>query len=281
MSTSEHRLAANRVNALGSTGPVTLDGKKASSQNAIRHGLLSAKLLLDDEDPTEFQALFSYLSHSLSPVGAMEEILVERIAIAIWRQRRLVRSEGASLSLSRLGKQVAGGVSAELRRGYGSEVKAEELAPFDPDSVEWCRKALEELEGLSTLDLASISDHAPLVHGQIESDADDDESIEQFLAGRKGGLKTYLAELSQWCREQLREAGARPMIVAVAELVRSKRVVLADEALELMARYQTTLDNQLYKALRALRHAQEWRLKTLQPLPAHEPETPVEVAEAA
>lgn len=31
-----------------------------------------------------------------------------------------------------------------------------------------------------------------------------------------------------------------------------------------MARYQTTLDNQLYKALRAFREAQEWRLKTLE-----------------
>ena len=31
-----------------------------------------------------------------------------------------------------------------------------------------------------------------------------------------------------------------------------------------MSRYQTTLDNQLYKALRALREAQEWRLRTLE-----------------
>jgi hypothetical protein len=31
-----------------------------------------------------------------------------------------------------------------------------------------------------------------------------------------------------------------------------------------MARYQTTLDNQLYKALRAYREAQEWRFKTLE-----------------
>ena len=92
MSTSEQRLAANRVNALGSTGPVTPEGKMASSQNAVRHGLLSTRLLLDDEEPGEFQELFSHLCHSLGPVGAIEELLVERIAVAIWRQRRLVRS---------------------------------------------------------------------------------------------------------------------------------------------------------------------------------------------
>ena len=39
--------------------------------------------------------------------------------------------------------------------------------------------------------------------------------------------------------------------------------MLPTDVLEVLARYQTTLDNQLYKALRALREAQEWRLKTL------------------
>jgi hypothetical protein len=37
--------------------------------------------------------------------------------------------------------------------------------------------------------------------------------------------------------------------------------------MDLLARYQTTLDNQLYKALQALRQAQEWRLKTLDSVP--------------
>jgi hypothetical protein len=281
MSTSEQRLAANRVNALGSTGPVTLEGKRASSQNAIRHGLLSSKLLLDDEEPGEFQELFSHLCHSLGPVGAIEELLAERIAVAIWRQMRLVRSETACLTLSRQPKKVAGGVSAELGRSYGSEVKADELAPFDAERAEWCQKAMEELEGLTTIELASISQLAPLVHAQLASDADEDETIEKYLAGRKGGLTTYLAELTLWCRQQLKEAETRPNVLAIAAEIRSKQVVLAADVQELMARYQTTLDNQLYKALRALRDAQAWRLKTLEPLPAREPATTEEVAEAA
>ena len=52
-------------------------------------------------------------------------------------------------------------------------------------------------------------------------------------------------------------------MLVLAEQVKAKRLVLPDEALEVFSRYQTTLDNQLYKALRALREAQEWRLKTL------------------
>ena len=72
-----------------------------------------------------------------------------------------------------------------------------------------------------------------------------------------------MAGVLNWCREQLLSAEARPKILALAEQVRAKRLVLPTDVLEVLARYQTTLDNQLYKALRALREAQEWRLMTL------------------
>ena len=52
-------------------------------------------------------------------------------------------------------------------------------------------------------------------------------------------------------------------IRTLAEQVRAKKLVLAPDALEVFSRYQAALDNQLYKALRALRDAQDWRLKTL------------------
>ena len=74
-----------------------------------------------------------------------------------------------------------------------------------------------------------------------------------------------------WCQKELREADARPPLLSIAELVRAKRVVLPPDALEIMARYQSTLDNQLYKALKALREAQEWRLKTLEAVAAADP----------
>jgi hypothetical protein len=53
----------------------------------------------------------------------------------------------------------------------------------------------------------------------------------------------------------------------MAETVRARASVLPAGTLEILARYQTTLDNQLFKALRALREAQEWRLKTIEHVP--------------
>ncbi len=266
MSTTEQRIAANRVAAQLSTGPISDAGKATASQNAIRHGLRSARMFLDDEDPADFEALISDLSESLEPVGAIEIALVERIAVNLWRQRRLVEAETASISLARQPRKIALDTVNELGRRYDYELKEEDLAPFDQDRVEWCQTVLAEIEALGAIDIASIKEQAPMVWQQLTSDAegDDSQTLAAFLAEHKRGLDGFMAELVLWCREQLREAVARPHVLALAEQVRTERLVLPGDTLELLARYQTTLDNQLYKALRALRDAQEWRLKTLE-----------------
>ena len=268
MSTSKQRLAVNRANAKNSTGPATIEGKASASRNATRHGLLSAKLLLEDEHPAEFQAMFLDFCRSLNPVGTLETTLVERITVALWRQRRLVHAETASLSLTRQSKKVAGAVSSELGRSYGSEVEQDDLAPFDADTEAWSRNALAEIDSLEEFDIGSLERHAPLVFAQLKSDAEEDqEEPAAFAESHKDGLTGYIVELILWCRLQIKDAEARPHILALAEQVRAKRLILPADTLELLARYQTTLDNQLYKALKALRETQEWRLKTLEASP--------------
>ena len=100
---SDKQLVANQNNAGLSTGPRTDTGKAVSSGNATRHGIFSAQLILQDEEPEEFQALVAALQVDLRPVGAIELTLVERIAVNIWRQRRLVQAETAKLELARQG----------------------------------------------------------------------------------------------------------------------------------------------------------------------------------
>ena len=268
MSTTEQRRAANRANAQGSTGPLTKEGKAIASRNATRHGLLSAKLFLDDEDPAEFDMLLGDLMRTLSPLGAVEMVLIERIAVTVWRQRRLVHAETAKLSLARQAKKVASAVSSELSRGYGSEIEQDDLAPFDADTETWSRSALAEIEALDEIDMRSLKQKAPLIFEQLQSDAEEDgEEPAAYAGAHKGGLTGYINELTLWCHRQLTEAEARPHVLALAEQVRAKRLILPADTLELLSRYQTTLDNQLYKALKALREAQEWRLKTLEASP--------------
>ena len=110
----------------------------------------------------------------LRPVGALELTLVERIAVTIWRQRRLVRAETARLNLARRDEEIAADVNKELDLGRYSRLSAEDLVAFDPDQVQWCRDVLEEGRALEQIDLQSVAKHSPLIHGQLMVDSEDE-----------------------------------------------------------------------------------------------------------
>jgi hypothetical protein len=100
MPTSEARIAANRRNAQRSTGPRTPAGKRRSARNAVTHGILTHPFTLWEDEPARsaFDKLYAALLDELDPVGLLEGLLVERIAIAYWRLRRLARAESLALA---------------------------------------------------------------------------------------------------------------------------------------------------------------------------------------
>ena len=96
-SISPKKLEANRRNAEQSTGPRTDEGKSRSRVNAVKHGILSSAFLISQgkgaEDPAKFDELLGGLLRDLAPEGTLEEMLVEKIAVCWWRQRRALKSE--------------------------------------------------------------------------------------------------------------------------------------------------------------------------------------------
>jgi hypothetical protein len=107
------RTAANRRNALRSTGPKSAEGKRAARYNGLRHGLLSRDIVLPGEDAGGFEALRTSVHDDLAPVGSLERFLADRIASAAWRLRRVERTETTtfawrivSLEAGRLGGDV-------------------------------------------------------------------------------------------------------------------------------------------------------------------------------
>jgi hypothetical protein len=97
--TSSNKAKSNKQNAQQSTGPRTAAGKAKSAGNALSHGILSSHLLLPDESEEQWKELLAHLMTELQPVGTLEQILIERIAVAAWRQRRLVRVETARIQV--------------------------------------------------------------------------------------------------------------------------------------------------------------------------------------
>ena len=113
---SSAQIAANRQNATRSTGPKTPAGKAVASRNALRHGLLSRDAVLPDEDEDLFRELHYAICAQLAPVGEIEEVLVERIVMCIWRLRRLIRIEAGVIQWELANQDTAPEPDAARRR---------------------------------------------------------------------------------------------------------------------------------------------------------------------
>lgn len=92
---SVSQLKANRANARRSTGPKTVSGKAQSSMNACKHGLTAKTVVIEGEDPAQFDSLRKAFEEEFEPRSLMERELVERIAGIVWRLRRIPKFEAA------------------------------------------------------------------------------------------------------------------------------------------------------------------------------------------
>ena len=89
MSATPAQIEANRENAAHSTGPVTEEGKAASSQNNFKHGLRGGMFaVLPYENAEAYDTLLTALREEHQPTTPTEEILVDRMAQHHWLAQR-------------------------------------------------------------------------------------------------------------------------------------------------------------------------------------------------
>ena len=142
------RLAANRQNAILSTGPRTPEGKAGAWQNARTHGLLSRQVLLPDENRARLIAVREYFLAELAPVGELETLLVERIIVCAWRLRRLHRVEAEVFDGERASLREAG-LAADLGAAFGQASHTlSTLARYEAALERAFYRALHELQRL-------------------------------------------------------------------------------------------------------------------------------------
>jgi hypothetical protein len=233
MTASISRISSNQANAQKSTGPVTEARKNKISENAMSHGLFSKRLILTDEDPFEYQSLLEQLQTELLPVGILEQTLIERIAVSLWRQKRLIKAESAYLGLECRPKKIVTAVNQEMNLSYSDNAISErDLTEFDPEHYQWCQSVVLEFHQIvdlsNLLDIAEIKKSTPLTYQQLLTDADNDgQTPEQYLKDYEQPME-YFIGLADYCRDQIKQAKQRPLILEVAELVKNKRAILPD-----------------------------------------------------
>jgi len=94
---SIRRILASRANGALSKGPKTPEGKKRSSRNAVKHGLLASHIVLDDESAKTFKKEMNFHLDRLQPADGMEQGPIEDMVAARWRHSRALAIESRML----------------------------------------------------------------------------------------------------------------------------------------------------------------------------------------
>jgi hypothetical protein len=139
----------------------------------------------------------------------------------------------------------------------------------DRQHIAWCSKIITErdtvsYEVLRQSDLIKLKADAPLIYEHLEDEAgNEDYELEAYLAflneDSDEGFYYWVLELYKWVKSEVSTFNRKALVQAISEKVRAK--LTAPIGNELLARYQAGIDNELYKAIEALRKQQEWRSK--------------------
>lgn len=244
-------------------------GYEAVRYNALQHGILSRLVVLPHENSEEYSNLLASLFEEHNPSGITERTLIEELAAIIWRKRRILLAEGATIN-----------------RGLKSMIDNVLDSPI-PAAVPFARGLSKKNTDL--LDLMTCSQEEIVERRQY---ADEDlaatRKAQEIL--RKGGVAAYdkarkalIPDSRDWWDENVEDkeypATAEGLQIFIREQLEPICIQMAQEAryaheikiqalgeglqayrLEKLNRYEIHLDRKFERTLAMLLKMQELRI---------------------
>lgn len=260
-----------------SGGPKTLEGKLATSRNAIKTGAYAVQTLLPGESEQEFRELEQLFVEDFAPVGISEAALVHSLTVIIWKKLRLEKLESRHIhdlldrfprysELSTVGfddypqvakewinhpEKISSLNLEQVQSGYWA-LKSLNKSRFDEDEMETLKKDIpaifkrlqDSLSDLGVKDLSILGMVGTRYHHGAETRPIEDmtDKLIEQLQGEIWAIQNE--ELLLKVRQQIRDK----RLMEYLNLSRSQRV--ADD-----------LDRSYFKILDELRKLKEWRRK--------------------
>jgi hypothetical protein len=283
------QIAANRANALKSTGPRTPRGLAVSKMNALKSGIWSREVLVRGwhlrESGAELAALLEEFRISLNPVGPIEDLLVQQIVTASWRLRRVLRAESGEISLS-----VDGGRwerSRHLPHWHWMDQPPQAGGKEDPVSemktsagglsmlADWLRDVRDCVENEGELTVAAVnipffgrpnklSAELERLRLLLSTNADQPDPASQRQANKLQALRAIDLKLESL---QLRLDDCQKREEAEEAARQASDVLPKQPMLDKIMRYETTLNRQLFRAMSQLERLQRLRQGETVPAP--------------
>jgi hypothetical protein len=269
---------------------------EANRANALKHGLLAKKIVITvgegAENPEEFNALLEDLNTQLKPEGTLEDVLVEKIAVAYWRLRRAYKYEvgliGNELD-NATDKFYSKTTYSGDKKNKTDEEIAEKIQKSEDDIKVWqkdktdlikMRKETTPLEKIYDWDGNWEQLYYKVEELVPEDELDDDEEwikqLREFLNNKVGWSDDQIWQtLIEICDEQI-EHHKEQLLALEKEKEKNKlklqvlkklgNVPSRDE-LDRLLRYEGAIERQFYKAMNQLERLQRMRSGESVPAP--------------
>jgi hypothetical protein len=228
--------------------------------NALKHGILSRYTVLSHENHADYESLVRSLMDEHLPAGATEQHLIEELASVIWRKRRVLQAEGATINKGlkesvRSAKTVIPAAAPFAKGLSGDSTDIRDLMDMKPEDVTASQRAARyEIEATDKADaiLRKGGDRAydkalralmPDTREWWREYVDDEE-----YAPDAKGLAAFINEhVTPFVHQQEKESSHHDAIVnqTIGEGLQAYR-------LEKLSRYETHLDRKFERTLAML-----------------------------
>lgn len=267
-SPSKAQIKANRQNAKRSTGPTSSTGKLKVSQNAITHGIFAASPLLPHESAKEFEALCLSVADVYPPVDAIAASLVERIILAIWRQKRLRIAEAAKLAMSTSPEMMIREINDLLDLSFSQRLDANSISKAQEQTFVYCKQLLAEFEGLDIqalpADLPRVFDKIPKIYGRLKKDLQDYDTTVDVLMASPEKIIESLENMKKYASKYLLDNEISHRAYNIAQQMKLAKLIPDGKSVDFLSKYQVQLDTDLYRAIEAFKKHMTWRVENLE-----------------
>ena len=228
--------------------------------NALKHGILSRYTVLSHENHADFESLVSSLMEEHLPAGATEQHLIEELASVIWRKRRVLQAEGATINKglresARSAKTVMPAAVPFDRGLSGENADLRDLMELSKTEVEEAQKDtqhdLEATQKASTILRKGGGNAFEKALRALREDSRDwwvsQVEEEEFTADAEGLASFIDSHLYPFCITQEKEARHH-------EAIKNQTLGEGLQAykLEKLSRYETHLDRKFERTLAML-----------------------------
>jgi hypothetical protein len=295
MTISQKQMEANKKNAQKG-GVKTKEGKAIVKFNALKHGLLSKEVVVTigegAEDPEEFNALLEDLKTQLAPEGTLEEMLVEKVAVAYWRLRRAYRYEVGLIrqELDTATDDFYNEISWDKQKINKPDEEIDHKIKQQKEGIEYWKKDRRDLckmhkDGKPLEEIYDWEENWSLLYDKVseivpDESLDDDErwtmQLREFLINKASwnddriwqGLIEICDEKIKECTEEINGLNRqRKKNKLKLQVIKKLGSIPTKDELDRLLRYEGAIERQLYKAMNQLERLQRMRVGDNVPAP--------------